>query len=416
MKLHLSLLLAAGCSALSMSAGAAVHDWTVTRLGSFSGDALSAVDINNAGQLVMSWDQGATERALLYTPGSPGGLLDLGSFGGSITRPSALNAMGEVVGMATSATGAQQAFVYRNGGLQRLGLAGETSGSAVDINDRGQVLTSHSYSQGRATAIFDASGTPTLLRPVDGTLSPSGINNRGQAYGIWSRPDDSPPSRTFFYDNGQVIDVGAGNFSFPQDMNESGQVLGNHRWSPFLYSDGQLSGISTGEHYITHGADIDNRGQVLGYTVDMPRGPITPFLFDDGQGRELTVLGDASPQQLNEIGQVIGFSRLGEGVSHAFFYSDDDGRVTDLTQWLMASFDDIASVGTEGTSILLNDLGQIVLPGTLDNGERALFVLTPVPEPAAFVLMLVGAGVLAGMARRRAALSGAKGCSRLSPC
>lgn len=158
MKLHLSLLLAAGCSALSMSAGAAVHDWTVTRLGSFSGDALSAVDINNAGQLVMSWDQGATERALLYTPGSSGGLLDLGSFGGSITRPSALNAMGEVVGMATSATGAQQAFVYRNGGLQRLGLAGETSGSAVDINDRGQFS--------RATATARAGPPPFSTLPV----------------------------------------------------------------------------------------------------------------------------------------------------------------------------------------------------------------------------------------------------------
>lgn len=412
MKLHLSLLFTAGCCAFSINAAAAVHDWTVTRVGSFNADALSATDFNNAGQLVVSWRQGSTEHGLLYTPGS--GLFDLGSFGGSITRPTALNAFGEVAGMSTTATGAQQAFVYRNGNLQHLGLTGETSGSAIDINDRGQVLTSHNQSQ--ATAIFDASGTPTRLTPVDGTLTPFGLNNRGQAYGIWSRPDDSPPSRTFFYDNGQVIDVGAGSFSFPQDMNESGQVLGNYRWSPFLYSNGQLSGIFAGERYITHGEDINNRGQVLGYTVDVPRGPITPFLFDEGQVRELTVLGDASPQQLNELGQVIGFSNLGGGVSHAFFYSDDDGRVTDLTQWLMASFDDIASVGTEGTSILLNDLGQIVLPGTLDNGERTLFVLTPVPEPATFVLMLAGAGVLSGVARRRAALPGVKGGGRLSPC
>ena len=29
-------------------------------------------------------------------------------------------------------------------------------------------------------------------------------------------------------------------------------------------------------------------------------------------------------------------------IRHAFFYSDDDGRTTDLTRWLMNSFDDVA--------------------------------------------------------------------------
>lgn len=405
MRLHLWLV--AGAGTLSIGVEAAIHDWTATRIGSFNAESLSVADFNNAGQLVATWDQGATVRGLLYTPGSAGGPVDLGSFGGTTTTPTALNMLGEVAGYATTASGASQAFVYRNGAMQRLALQGETSATAVGLNDRGQVLTAHAMGTERVGAIFGATGGPTLVSiPGSIDVNPYGINNRGQVFGRWSLPDDAPPSRTFFYDNGQAIDLGVGSFSFPRDMNESGQIIGNWRWSPFLYSGGEVTRIvvGAGDQYSTSAQDLNNRGQVLGDTFDRRDSGVEPFLYSDGVAHELTALVGHMPVHLNDLTQVTALS--GGEEAHLVFYSDDDGRVTDLTRWLMNSFDDIASVDVTHTNFALNDLGQLAIPATLTNGERTIFVLTPVPEPSTFALMLVGAGLLAGAARRRNAQAG----------
>ena len=49
----------------------------------------------------------------------------------------------------------------------------------------------------------------------------------------------------------------------------------------------------------------------------------------------------------------------------------------------------------------LNDLGQIAIGATLTNGQQTLFVLTPIPEPSTYALMLAGLGTLAWIARRQ---------------
>ena len=109
--------------------------------------------------------------------------------------------------------------------------------------------------------------------------------------------------------------------------------------------------------------------------------------------------GSTRPLHINELGQVVGFSAVAGGGFHAFFYSDDDGRTTDLTQWLMNSFDDVVSVNE--TEMGLNDLGQIAIGASLSGDQQALFVLTPIPEPSTYALMLSGLGVLAWIAWRQ---------------
>ena len=68
----------------------------------------------------------------------------------------------------------------------------------------------------------------------------------------------------------------------------------------------------------------------------------------------------------------------------------------------MNSFDDVAFVDT-ARNIALNDLGQIALAANLTNGQQTIFVLTPIPEPSTYALMLAGLGTLAWIAGGSAA-------------
>ena len=186
MKRHLHLLLAASFGAMSIGASAA--DWTATRIGPFNNQGFAVVDINNAGQVLGQYAPDPfTLRGFLYTPGSSGGLVDLGSFGGRGTIPTALNASGQVAGWSETSDGFAHGFIFKDGRMQRLSLAGEMMGNATDINDRGQVLV-HSTSAdsvGR-DAIFHPAGPPTVLSVPTGSgsagapLGPQGINISGQ--------------------------------------------------------------------------------------------------------------------------------------------------------------------------------------------------------------------------------------------
>ena len=109
MKHYLCLLLATSLGAMSFGAAAAVHDWTATRIGPFDAPLLDVDGMNNAGQLAVTSVSPSPRpnviphelRAFLYTPGSSGGLVDLGSLGGPQSVTMALNASGQVVGWST---------------------------------------------------------------------------------------------------------------------------------------------------------------------------------------------------------------------------------------------------------------------------------------------------------------------------
>ena len=207
-----------------------------------------------------------------------------------------------------------------------------------------------------------------------------------------------------------MVDIGTlGGNTNASDMNNSGQIVGGSgaadgRTRPFLYSDGRMTEIGATNYGWAE--DINDRGQVVGWhKPEESSSHQDAFLYSDGQMREVGDLGGdaAIALRINELGQVVGFSAVagGDSHSHAFFYSDDDGRTTDLTRWLMNSFGDVASVDQAIQHIELNDLGQIAIVANLTYGGQTLFVLTPIPEPSTYALMLAGLGVLAWSARRQ---------------
>ena len=101
---------------------------------------------------------------------------------------------------------------------------------------------------------------------------------------------------------------------------------------------------------------------------------------------------------INNGGIVVGQSSFAGGVddwsdTHAFLY---DGGLHDLNDLLDAS----GQGWTLWSAYGINDKGQISGTGWI-NGVQHAFLLTAVPEPQTYALMLLGLAMLAGLSRRR---------------
>lgn len=142
---------------------------------------------------------------------------------------------------------------------------------------------------------------------------------------------------------------------------------------------------------------------------------------------------DFFPSDINDLGHMVGSGAINDGVYFDGILtrsvaSPGAGKcnLTDLNNAnvLLGACGGRAAVGSasglawldtlidptdplKGTFTLkqasaINDLGQIVGFGLFGNQERA-FLLTPVPEPGTYALLLAGCASLGWSARRRAA-------------
>jgi probable HAF family extracellular repeat protein len=120
---------------------------TMKDLGTLGGSSASkATAINSRGQvagesLVNVLPSGSTTHAFLY---SNAAMADLGTLGGAYSSARAINAAGQVVGVSTTASGEQRAFLFSQGVMVDLNsLVDLASGwvitSVGGINDAGQI-------------------------------------------------------------------------------------------------------------------------------------------------------------------------------------------------------------------------------------------------------------------------------------
>ncbi len=335
-------------------------------------------------------------------------------------RPGAINNSGQILG--TSAAGS---VLYSDGELIALGAGVRAS----DLNDLGQVT-------GRTAdgAIVWRDGSLQVIGPGAG-LS---INNHGWVTGFYSRqegPDET--ERAFLYDGSSFQDLASlydpsGSFSgraLGVDINDAGHVLaGVHaeKDHAILFVDGTIHDVSLpswqGGSY--PGA-LNDRGQVAGYT-DV----LDPYLYDNGVFTVLPQGWGAEPVALNNQGTLL----MNILTFISIYYSPllyEGGETYVLSDYLGPSGRDLFMI----MAYDMNDRGQILAQGVLrshvvngnfvygddliDDGPPRYFVLTPVPEPQTYVLMLAGLlvllircaqsrrlgagwrGLLAGFGRRR---------------
>ena len=145
--------------------------------------------INDNGQAVgQTGNCTSVFHAVLWNKSTP---TDLGTLGGLLLAPLAINNKGQVVGFASSADGTVfRAFLWRNGVATDLGtLAPDVFGIAVGINDKGQIVGDSCDEFFDCRAFLWENGTMTELnslvrsRNAPFLENANSINSRGQIAG-----------------------------------------------------------------------------------------------------------------------------------------------------------------------------------------------------------------------------------------
>jgi probable HAF family extracellular repeat protein len=134
----------------------------------------------------------------------------------------------------------------------------------------------------------------------------------------------SPPWR--------IIDLGAGDNSTANAINESGHVVGRSNNHAFLWRDGRIIDLGDLGSGFSEATDVNNRDEVVGFS-GVAGGAVHAFLWRRGIMTDLGVLpgGDNSyARAINDRGDIVGSSAVApdNGALHAFRWRN--GVLTDL--------------------------------------------------------------------------------------
>ncbi|MCA9945973.1 MAG: hypothetical protein KC449_20965 [Anaerolineales bacterium] len=215
--------------------------------------------------------------------------------------------------------------------------------SANDINNRNQIASSCSWDGLFLQACLWRNGELINLGTLGGNYShATAINNSGQVAG-YAHIETQPPPFThifhaFLWEDGTMIDLGTfGYHSIASAINESGQIVGRSSYNPssvpthaFLWENGVMTDLGTLGGFTSSASDINNRGQIVGYSFDS-QNVSHAVLWEDGTVIDLGSLGGSISvaYAINNRGQVVGCSQTAAGLDHAFLW--ENGVMTDLS-------------------------------------------------------------------------------------
>lgn len=201
--------------------------------------------------------------------------VDLGTFGGVQTGPTAINNRGDMAGNCDTG----QACVMRSGVVTRLASSGAFSSDGFSINARGDVV-------GYSSDDIDWGPWRALLWPRQGGVIDLGegfaydINDRGTIAGrrlVLSFDENGEPVAQSFarvWTETGAIEPGAGNLAVA--ISAQGWVLVNtwggnaYAWNPRTRA--RLT-LNSSVGHATYAIDINERGDVVGLAETGGRGP-----------------------------------------------------------------------------------------------------------------------------------------------
>lgn len=340
---------------------------------------------------------------------------DLGTLGGTISQAFAINNSGQVVGGSwTQGDVSYHATIWNGTTATDLtpGVPGWSS-EASDINIAGHVAGDAAISLGGSSwgwraAVWNGADM-TVLGTLGGTVhsGANAINSSGQVAG-YSHIDPYHTRQHATVWNGTTpIDLGID--STANDINDAGQVVGTRNTIGGMGAAGTHATVWNGTTATDLGTlggsksiarAINNSGLIVGYSWLADDITVRATLWDNGVAIDLGTLGgsDSSAGAINMAGAIVGASYTADGKNRATLWQ---GTVaTDLNTFLD---EDTASAGwvlTGATGI--NDNGWIT--GIVENsstGEWHAYLLTPVPEPETYAMMLAGLALVGVAAKRR---------------
>ena len=168
----------------------------------------------------------------------------------------------------------------------------------------------------------------------------------------------------------QVKDIGTlgGATTHAADLNEGGQVTGYSETADgelrgFVYSRGQLHDLGTLGGDGSLGNAINNFGQVTGFAVT-PNGHTRAVVYSNSFLMDLAIAGgDSVGNDINDLGQIAGQRVGSDGLNRAFAY------IAGVT------FDLKGPAGFDSYGIAINDVGQVL--GTYyDNAGSHAFLFS----------------------------------------
>jgi len=328
--------------------------------------------------------------------------------GGAFSDAYAINDRGQVVGLSfTAGHPAAHAFLYDIVAIKDLGTLGGSDSTAAAINNAGQVVGISAVpgnALGRAF-LKSPGGAMIDLGAGGGNAGALGINDAAQVVGYFSA---GGTNHAFLYSKGATTDLGSlgGMESVAAGINEAGQVVGSSftmegAQHAFLYDSGQMQDLGTLGGTQSVAVSINEAGQIVGSSTLAADLFVHAFLYGPGGIRDIGALsgGSSAAYAINDAGQVVGASNVAGGGSHAFLYSRDPmtgkARMDDLNSLIDASLG-WTLLGARG----INNSGQIIGYGS-HNGQAHAFLLSAVPEPATWAMMVAGFGVVGYSMRQK---------------
>lgn len=294
-------------------------------------------------------DQGPVyDFVALGLPGSTYG--DIGRYG--------LTHNNWVAGTSYDAAGNPRVFVFNGKTNVDIGTFGGSGGRALSINRCGQV----------AGWALTAAGVPHAFF-YDGTKHDIGTLGGAESYGYaittcgrvagWASTAQGE-THAFYYDSNGMRDLGTfgGNGSYALALNSVGQAVGyaygpNNAWfRAFLYDARTGAPIQDlgvlGTSSLAQ--DINDAGQVVGYSRD-GFGPLRAFRYEAGTMHDLGLLPGAEGAEaraINAAGHVVGYAYFAGG-RHAFLH--DGSTLRDLGTLGGSNFSDAVAINAGGLAV-----------------------------------------------------------------